>query len=74
MTQVRDDVLCQTVVRTTALRTSHSAFVATESLEAATETNFVAALPACRNGVASITDLTDLTLCRVATRRLASRR
>jgi hypothetical protein len=61
MTQVRDDVLRQTVLRTTALRTSHSAYVATESLEAAAQTTLVAALPACRNGVASITDLTDLT-------------
>jgi outer membrane protein len=58
LTQVRQDAVRQIVLADNALRTSLSAYAASQALERAAQTNFNAALAAYRNGVGSITDLT----------------
>jgi outer membrane protein TolC len=56
--RVRDDAVRQVVVSDNALRTSLSAYEASQVLAAAAQTTFDAALAAYRNGVGSITDVT----------------
>jgi outer membrane protein len=58
LTQVRDEAVRQIVLSDNALRTSLSAYAASQSLEAAAQTTFDSALAAYRNGAGSITDLT----------------
>jgi outer membrane protein len=58
LTQVREDAVRQIVLANNALRTSLSAYSASQTLEAAAQTTFDSALAAYRNGVGSITDLT----------------
>jgi outer membrane protein len=58
LTQVRDDAVRQIVLADNALRTSLSAYSASQTLEAATQTTFDSALTGYRNGVGSITDST----------------
>ena len=58
LTQVREDAVRQIVLADSALRTSLSAYAASQTLEAAAQTTFDSALAAYRNGVGSITDLT----------------
>jgi outer membrane protein len=58
MMQVRDDAVRQIVLADNALRSSLSAYDASQSLASATQTTFDAALAAYRSGVGSITDLT----------------
>ena len=58
MTQVQEDAVRQIVLAHNDLDTSLSAHAASESLEAAAQTTYDAALAAYRNGVGSITDLT----------------
>jgi outer membrane protein len=58
MTQVREDAVRQIVLADNALRTSLTAYAASESLETAAQTTFDAALAAYRRGVGSITDAT----------------
>ena len=58
LTQVREDAVRQIVLAENALRTSLSAYSASQTLEAATQTTFDSALTAYRNGVGSITDST----------------
>jgi outer membrane protein len=57
LTQVREDAVRQIVLADNALHTSLSAYAASQSLEAAAQTTFAAALAAYRNEVGSITDL-----------------
>ena len=58
LTQVREDAVRQIVLADNALRTSLSAYSASQTLETAAQTTFNSALAAYRNGVGSITDLT----------------
>jgi outer membrane protein TolC len=58
LTQVQDDAVRQIVFANNALRTSLSAYSASQTLEAAAQTTFDSALTAYRSGVGSITDLT----------------
>jgi outer membrane protein len=58
LTQVREDAVRQIALADNALRTSLSAYSASQTLEAAAQTTFSSALAAYRNGVGSITDLT----------------
>jgi outer membrane protein TolC len=58
MTQVREDAVREIVLADNALRTSLSAYTASESLATAAQTTFDAALAAYRNGLGSITQLT----------------
>ncbi len=58
LTLVREDAARQIVLADNALRTSLSAYAASQTLVAATQTTFDSALAAYRNGVGSITDLT----------------
>jgi outer membrane protein TolC len=57
MTQVREDAVRQIALADNALRTGLSTYTASESLRAAAQTTFDAALAAYRNGVGSITDV-----------------
>jgi outer membrane protein len=56
--RVRDDAVRQIVFAVNTLHTSLSAYSASESLSAAAQTTFDAALAAYRSGIGSITDLT----------------
>jgi outer membrane protein TolC len=56
--RVRDEAVREIVVASNALRTSLSAYSASEALTKASQTTFDAALEAYRSGVGSITDLT----------------
>jgi outer membrane protein len=56
--QARDDAVRQIVLADNALHTSLSAYSASQTLVAAAQTTFDAALAAYRSGVGSITDLT----------------
>jgi outer membrane protein TolC len=58
MTQVREDAVRQIALADNALRTGLSTYTASESLRAAAQTTFDAALAAYRSGVGSITDVT----------------
>ncbi len=58
LARVREDAVRQIVFADNALTTSLSAYAASQSLAAAAQTTFDAALAAYRNGVGSITDLT----------------
>ena len=58
LTQVREDAVRQIVLADNALRTSLSAYAASQTLEAAAQTTYDSALAAYRNGIGSITDLT----------------
>src|SRR6202044_1804706 len=58
LTRTREDAVRQIVAADNALRTSLSAYSASEALTAATQTTFDSALAAYRNGVGSITDTT----------------
>lgn len=58
LTRVREDAVRQIVFADNALHTSLSAYAASQSLVAAAQTTFDAALAAYRSGVGSITDLT----------------
>ncbi|MBB5357093.1 outer membrane protein TolC [Rhodanobacter sp. ANJX3] len=58
LTRVREDAVRQIVFADNALHTSLSAYAASQSLAAAAQTTFDAALAAYRSGVGSITDLT----------------
>ena len=58
LTQVRDEAVRQIVLADNALRTSLSAYSASQTLETAAQTTFDSALTAYRNGVGSITELT----------------
>jgi outer membrane protein len=57
LTHVRDEAVRQIVLADNALRTSLSAYSASQSLIVATRTTFDAALASYRHGVGSITDL-----------------
>ena len=57
LTHVREEAVRQIVLADNALRTSLSAYSASQSLKAATQTTFDAALASYRRGVGSITDL-----------------
>ncbi|MGC1305294.1 MAG: TolC family protein [Caulobacteraceae bacterium] len=58
LTRTREDAVREIVVADNALRTSLSAYSASEVLTAATQITFDSALAAYRNGVGSITDTT----------------
>jgi outer membrane protein len=58
LTHTREEAVRQIVSAQNGLRTSLSAYSASESLNSAAETTFEAALTAYRNGVGSITDAT----------------
>ena len=58
MTQIRDEAARQIAFADNALHTSLAAYSASESLEAAAQTTFDAALAAYRKGVGSVTDAT----------------
>ena len=58
LTQVQDDAVQQIVLADSVLRTSLSAYSASQALEEAAQTTFDSALAAYRNGVGSITALT----------------
>ena len=58
LTQAQNDAVRQIVFADNALHTSLSAYAASQSLEAATQTTFDSALGAYNKGVGSITDLT----------------
>ena len=58
LSQVRDDAVRQIVLADNALRTSLSAYSASQTLEAAAQTTFDSAFAAYRNGIGSITDVT----------------
>jgi outer membrane protein len=58
LTRVREDAVRQIVFADNTLRTSLAAYAAAQSLAAAAQTTFDAALAAYRSGVGSITDLT----------------
>ena len=58
MTQVRERAVQEIVLADNALRTSLSAYAASESLREAAQTTFDAALATYHSGVGSITDLT----------------
>lgn len=58
LTQTQNDAVRQIVFADNALHTSLSAYAASQSLEAATQTTFDSALGAYNKGVGSITDLT----------------
>ena len=57
MARVRDDAVRQIVLSDNALQTGLSAYAASQTLAAAAQTTFDAALAAYRSGVGSITDL-----------------
>jgi outer membrane protein len=57
-TRVREDAVRQIALADNALRTSLSAYIASQSLATAAQTTFDAALAAYRSGVGSFTDLT----------------
>lgn len=58
LTRVRDEAIREIVLADNALRTSLSAYSASEALASAAQTTFEATLAAYRNGVGSITDAT----------------
>jgi outer membrane protein len=58
LTRTRDEAVREIVVADNALRTSLSAYTASQALAAAAQTTFDSALAAYRNGVGSITDTT----------------
>jgi outer membrane protein len=58
MTQIRENAVRQVALADNALHTSLAAYTAAESLKAAAQTTFDAALASYRNGVGSITDVT----------------
>jgi outer membrane protein len=58
LTQARDDAVRQIAMADNALRTSLASHSSSQSLKAAAQTTFDAALAAYRSGVGSITDLT----------------
>jgi outer membrane protein len=58
LTQVQEAAVRQIVLADNALHTSLATHLASQALEAATQTTFDSALAAYRNGVGSVTDLT----------------
>ena len=58
LTKTREEAIRQIALADNAVRTSLSAYSASQALEAAAQTTFDAALAAYRNGVGSITDAT----------------